>query len=560
MEEPKYLKHLSGAIPEEAYGYHVGAYSIALEAWRRGLKVTFINKYRQKEILSYKISDGNKEHEFLSARGDLVSREAINICKDKDITKSILIDNNVPTPEGKAFEESTDIESYVAYAKEIDFPLVVKPIDGTGGKGVFTGIESEEELKEVISYLKNNMGCKEIIIEKYIQGNDYRLYVINNKVVGAYTRERANVIGDGINSIRKLVKLKNKKRAKNPGLKGKSSIKLNHEAKKMLQRKNYNFDSIPEKNEKIYLNSKNNVSSGGDPTDKTDLLSDYIKQIAIDALNAIPGLVQGGIDLIINEEKGTAHVLEINSLPSIRAHIFPMKGQAKDIPKEIIDFYFPKTKEIAVQNSLFFDFDLLYQSLNKGYIKEYKLPDYPQGEVVLTRFEIINLSAKRKFANWCVQTARTLRINGYLKEISQTKDTLVLCGNAKKVEKFKVRLASKLNKTGKDVQLVKRDRKSPVKVGFEVIGMNNIENYHRSKNTNYFAEGEGYFPVLLDLNNKAKKITSPSKGRNKKKKNERNNKNIDIDYKREYEKVINSTSWKLTKPFRNIRKLVKQKK
>lgn len=551
MEEPIYLKHLEDAVPEEVHGYTVSSYCVALEGWRRGLTLKFINQNRRKSELVYSLSNGEKEHVFSVARGDLVPRDAIKICMDKNKTKNALLKAGVPTPVGKVFNRTTETEDYVNYANRLGYPLVVKPVNGTGGSGVITGIESEEELLNSINYVQKDLSYEKIIIEKYFEGDDYRLYVLDGKVIGAFTRDRANVIGDGKSTIKELVNKKNELRASNPALKGKSKINLNQEAKVLLKQKGYDFNTIPVKGEKVYLNTKNNVSSGGDPTDATDFLNDEMKKIAVDAASAIPGLVQGGVDMIIDSEQKNGNVLEINSRPHIRAHIFPMKGKARDIPKEIIDYYFPETKTTKVQNVLYFDFGLMYKSFYKGYCSEFVVPDHPIGNIELVRYELKNLPNKKEFGEKCKKNSKQLGLHGYVKKLKNGTVSLVLTGIEKHIEKFEQRVLEEIEE---QVNIEKKSRKKPLKIGFEVINMKDHKDGTLKMNkNNHDPSIDGYFPVKLNIDTKNNK-KSKSKNKSTKKKS----KGHKVNYKEEYEKVINSTSWKVTKPLRAFRKMLKK--
>lgn len=547
MTEPIYLEHLKGAIPEEAFGYTVSSYCVALEGWRRGLTLKFINQNRRKSELIYSLSDGEKEHVFSVARGDLVPREAINICVNKAKTKDALIKANVPTPMGTVIDDDAKDEDYIKYAKEIGYPVVAKPVDGTGGSGVITGIKSDEELINAIQYIKNDLNYSKIIIEKYIEGNDYRLYVIGNRVIAAFTRDRANVIGDGKSTIRELVNKKNELRASNPALKGKSKINLNHEAKILLKEKGLDFNSIPKMGEKVYLNTKNNVSSGGDPTDATDFLNEDMKQIAVNAAKAIPGLVQCGVDMIIDSEQKYGYVLEINSRPHIRSHLFPMQGQARDIPKEIIDFYFPNTKGRRAPNIMYFDFDLMYKSFRKGYCSEYTIPQHPTGETGLKRYEISNLTNKKDFERKFKKKAKSLKLSGHMKGLKNGKVSIVIAGEKENIQKFEKHLFNE----NPSLLIEEKIRNTPVKVGFEVINMKESGDEKKVVNVNsHDPNVDGYFPVKLDLGSKSKKTVNKS--------NKKESKTKEIDYKKEYEKLLNSTSWKITKPLRAIGKVLKK--
>src|SRR5699024_884134 len=94
-------------------------------------------------------------------------------------------------------------------------------------------------------------------------------------------------------------------------------LKIDAEVKEMLLSKNYTLESIPEEGERIFLREKNNMSEGGDPIDITDQLTLHIKDIAIKAVNSIPGLIQGGVDVIVDNNDNVRAVLEINEQPGL---------------------------------------------------------------------------------------------------------------------------------------------------------------------------------------------------------------------------------------------------
>src|SRR5699024_6255976 len=150
----------------------------------------------------YSISDGNKTHHFSTTRGDFVSREAIDLTKNKQSAKEYLINGNVPTPLGKDFNKDIQDINVIEYAEDIGFPVVVKPLSGTGGKGVIANIKDKKDLEEALNYVRVKLNSPHIILEKYFKGEDYRLYVLGDKIVGAIKRIRANVKGDGKHTIK----------------------------------------------------------------------------------------------------------------------------------------------------------------------------------------------------------------------------------------------------------------------------------------------------------------------------------------------------------------------
>lgn len=541
QKEFKWLPHLENSIPESAKGYSMSLYAIALEGWRRGLNLKFINENRRKSELLFELASDNKKYKFVVSRGELITSEAIRICRNKFETKKYLQNNNVPTPKGKLFEKDTDDKKIVNYANEIGYPLVIKPSDGTGGKGVIAGIKNEEEFVEALSYVRDDLGFKTVIVEDYFKGEDYRVYVIDNEVVGIIKRIPANVVGDGKSTIAQLIKEKNKLRKESPILRA-SLIKNDQELRNMLTQNGFKLDSIPEKNKRVFLKSKNNISAGGDPVDITDDISDKIKQVAIDGVNAVPGLPHAGVDLMVDvdSEKGT--VIEINTQANIRSHLFPMIGKARDVPSKLIDFYFPETKTSPIQSLLYFDIEQVWNCFRNGKVAEYTIPIIPDKNVQATRFIISGDIQGVNYGSWVRRQARDLDLNGYVKFLENKTVSIVVAGDKVKIDHFKNTIKTSSSKRAEVSNIIEKTRTTPVKIGFEIINANIDKKLE-----------DGYFPVRLEGISKLgqKKVSNKRKRKSNKKKE-----NL---YKVKYKQVIESKSWKITKPLRFLsRRLVRK--
>src|SRR5699024_6269210 len=116
-------------------------------------------------------------------------------CIDKSKTKDYLEANNVPTPKGKCFNSEAGETEIAKCADELGYPVVLKPTYGYAGKGVIAGIQNKGELLDALNYVKKDLGFEELIIEEYFKGEDYRIYVVDNKVISVIKRVTANVIG-----------------------------------------------------------------------------------------------------------------------------------------------------------------------------------------------------------------------------------------------------------------------------------------------------------------------------------------------------------------------------
>src|SRR5699024_5432411 len=340
-----WLPHLKNAVPKSAYGFATCMYIMSLEGWRRGLELTYKIKRKSGLFsgLSYTLSDGTKTHSFDGSRGDYSPREAIRICSNKGLTNKYLEQANVSVPKGKFFTEGETDEELIAYSNQLGYPLVLKPVVGEGGAGVITNICSEEEMKKHINHLRNVLGKKSVIIEQFFVGVDFRVNILNGEVIGAFHRRTLNVVGDGIHSVQELLQLKNKDRKISPFL-ARKSIKMDQPMKQLLKKKGLTPKYIPSSGEKVYLRNNGEFFGQRDSVDVTNELSDNIKKIAISAVNAIPDLVYAGVDMLVNLEEDIGVVNEVNSKPQISNHVFPVEGSAVDIPRKIIDYYFPETK------------------------------------------------------------------------------------------------------------------------------------------------------------------------------------------------------------------------
>lgn len=548
----RYLTHLKNCIPKHANNYMLSTYSIILEAWRRGLEVNIriVLEASGKIEPYFSLSDGKKTHQFSVTRGDLVSVEAKNLTKDKRKTKEYLIKNNVPTPKGTDFDETVSDAEITEYANELGYPVVIKPIKGTGGRGVIANIKNEQELVKALEYVRKKLNYPHIILEQYFEGNDYRIYVLDGKVIGALKRIRANVVGNGKDSIRTLIEKKNNERMKSPALSNRP-IKIDSETRTLLEQSNYTLDTVLEDGEIFYLKTKNNVSAGGDSVDMTDQISNNIKQIAIEAVNSFPSLPHCGLDLILDEENDTAVVIELNSRAHITQHLFPMYGQARDIPSAIVDYYFPDTKDYNRDeaNQLYIDYDFIYDACLSRTAREINLPKIPSSPIVLTRFLLTNCTYTDQFAKRVRRIAFNNHVSGYIKPLKNGNISIVVGGNRSKVQKFEKSLRTAAKKFFNNVEITEKTRKTPIKHGFHIEQPDEEEKGTVNTYLKKYSELKGEYQKLIrnlaEYEQQEKMIELTSK----------QNKNL----KKQLRKMEESTSWKITKPIRKLGQLKKSK-
>src|SRR5699024_1898494 len=276
-------------------------YLISLEAWRRGIKVNFytIDNPDNRVLVRYSLEYNDKVHHFESSLGDKLSLEAFDVCEYKDLTKKYLSDAGIKVPEGKVFSKESASNEALNYAQTLSYPVVVKPLDENAGKGVFSNVDSEEYLIDVLNHLHTELNYNHVIIEEFIPGTEYRVLTVDGKVEGAINRLPANIVGNGKDSIKRLIKNKNRSKTGNPAI-SKKRIKLDKEVTQVIENAGYTEESVLDEGEQLFLRTKSNISAGGDAVYVTDELSDKIRQVAVKASEAIPGLNIAGLDFIIH--------------------------------------------------------------------------------------------------------------------------------------------------------------------------------------------------------------------------------------------------------------------
>ncbi len=302
------------------------------EARKRGYDVSVESE--SQNIL--KITNDQKSQYVIQAtKTNLDGYASVLLMNDKYMTKKILDEHNVSVPQGlKLSRESICPENF-------DHPVVVKPLDTNFGLGI--SICSGSNSKELNDAIANAFGYSdEIIIERYISGQEYRLLVIDDQVVSIVTRKNANVIGDGHQSIAQLIEQKNKSSLRGVGYKTPlEKIIIDDDLVRVISNQGYSLNSIIPATVKVLLRDTSNVSQGGDSHEVYDLIPDKYKQEAVKAAKAL-GVKICGVDMIIDFENNDHAIIEANFNPAIHMHMYPYKGRGKNVAAKVLDALFKK--------------------------------------------------------------------------------------------------------------------------------------------------------------------------------------------------------------------------
>jgi cyanophycin synthetase len=311
--------------------------SIVEEAVSRGIPWIRLNKYSLCQ-LGY----GANQKRIQATVTSETSSIGVEIACDKEDTKFLLQQAEVEVPKGQIISRESSLEEACRYVK---YPLVIKPIDGNHGRGITVNINTYEDALEAFHAAKKV--SQKVIVEKFITGEDYRLLVINHRLVAAAKRSPAHVIGDGKSTVKQLVDQVNSDPRRGYGHENVlTMITINDLTKTIIAAKGYTEESIIPIGEKLVLKDTANLSTGGTAEDVTDIVHPANVAMA-ERISKIIDLDICGIDIMTSDisqplSDTNGAVLEVNAGPGFRMHLAPTKGLPRNVAAPVVDKLFPK--------------------------------------------------------------------------------------------------------------------------------------------------------------------------------------------------------------------------
>jgi len=263
----------------------------------------------------------------------------------KDDCKAFLKTLGFPVPEGDiVFSE----KEALAAARQIGYPVAVKPVVGHKGIGVTADVQDSKELEAAYSRALAAVPedqLPRIIVEKSISGSDFRMLCVDGKFVAATERRPASVVGDGYLTIAELIRQENRKPARlDSPTSPMSKILVDDAMELYLDEQRLSLDSVIEKGRTVYLRKVANLSAGGMSINATHTVHDDNIILAQDIAQHFQ-LTCLGIDVITKSlaeswKSSNFAILEINAAPGILMHLKPSEGESVDVPSHILETFF----------------------------------------------------------------------------------------------------------------------------------------------------------------------------------------------------------------------------
>jgi cyanophycin synthetase len=284
---------------------------------------------------------GKHQRRIQATITSLTPHIAVEIAQDKDLTARLLGDVGLPVPQHSIVHTADEA---VAAAEDLGYPVVVKPLDASHGRGVSLNLTSAEDVR--VAFDKALQHREDILVEQYIPGNDHRVLVVNGEVVAVAERVPGHVTGDGVHTVRELVEMVNADPRRGVGHeKVLTRIELDHQALRLISQAGLTPESVLEDGQRLFLRSTGNLSTGGTAIDRTDEIAYENAEVARRAARVV-GLDVAGIDFITPDisrpvsEVGGA-IVEVNAAPGFRMHVAPTEGKPRDVAGPVMDMLFP---------------------------------------------------------------------------------------------------------------------------------------------------------------------------------------------------------------------------
>ena len=282
---------------------------------------------------------------------DFLRRERLALVDDKDYVKRRMAAGGFPVLPSRAFWFFQKEKAVRWGARELGFPLVVKPRNGTFARHITTNIRTEEELRRAIS--KSVRYSPTFLVEKYLGGASpdasdgasvSRVTVVDFEKVFSVRRAKPSVVGDGAHTVAELISTKNsdpvRGNVEDPEF---VVFKVVDDGMttEVLKEQGFSRNSTPSKGAVVYLQRDPFVRLGADLIEETERLHpDNIKLFKDVARYFDVRLV--GLDFLANDtgrswKEQECAILELNSIPCIEVHEYPTEGKPQNVAGAIAD-------------------------------------------------------------------------------------------------------------------------------------------------------------------------------------------------------------------------------
>jgi len=288
------------------------------------------------------LGHGSQQRRIWTSVTDRTSKLAESISLDKQLTQRLLAEVGLPVPVGRAVGSAEDAW---AAACELGTPVAVKPRDADYGRGIGLKLTTREQV--VTAYAAAREYRDEILVQRFVEGEQFRITVVGNRMIAAVRREPVRLVGDGEHKLSELIDEANRDPRRGDDLRlPLTRISADDDTPQILAEQGVSFDTVLPEGMQVVLSRIAHSWAGAGVTDVTDSVHPQVAAQCVRAARLI-GLDIAGLDVIAREigrpldEQGGA-IIEVNAQPTIAFHFPPLCERYQPVCEAIIGSLFPE--------------------------------------------------------------------------------------------------------------------------------------------------------------------------------------------------------------------------
>lgn len=270
------------------------------------------------------------ERKISIGRQSFVSRE---LTRCKDITSKLLETHGLPSPKTKCFyNKNFKREKAEQELGSLKYPIILKDAMGSNSQGIFPLIRNSMAALEIIE--RELPRYRSMVAQEMVFGKEYRILVLDEKVIGALEMIPPYIRGDGVSILRDLIQEKQRLTRKRTA--------FDKKLDQILAEQHVTLDSVLADNQIVYIKKSSCLAEGGEMRDITKTVHPSIEKTCVLASKVV-GKYLVGIDVMCEDISQDSfqqnfNIIEINGKPDLYIHYNPTYGKTRDVVKDIVEF------------------------------------------------------------------------------------------------------------------------------------------------------------------------------------------------------------------------------
>lgn len=272
----------------------------------------------------------------------------LQLAGDKPASYRILSDAGIPVPPHVALDPPGAVDAARLFEK-LGSPLVVKPAADTGaGAGVSTNVATKGQLRHAIAWAA--AFGRSVLVERQVEGDCYRILVLDGEVIDVVRRRPPHVVGDGRASIRRLVAAENERRLRMGTERAQVLIRADPDLFRTLEVQGLGLRARLPRGRVVAVKRVINDNSADENEAANGELCEEILDTARKAALLL-GLRLAGVDVICGEplrplEASGGCILDVNGSPGFYYH-YHRRGPRFAVADHLLRHVFARNLEYA---------------------------------------------------------------------------------------------------------------------------------------------------------------------------------------------------------------------